>query len=70
MDGRDWRTIPPLGEIPEVKIRTGHCRLAPPRALSETVGTFPAVHLLWKCGQHKFGWRGFWRAVKRIFRED
>jgi hypothetical protein len=71
MEGRDWRTIPRNGDIPEVKIRTGHCRLLPPRALSDTQSSFAPLYLGWKCGQHSFGWRGFWRAVERLFtRED
>jgi hypothetical protein len=71
MDGRDWRTIPRNGDIPEIKVRTGHCRLLPPRPVSDQQSTFPIVFLGWKCGQHSYGWAGFWRAVGRLFnRED
>lgn len=71
MDGRDWRTIPRFGEIPEQKVRNGHCRLFPPRALTDMQSSFPQIYLGWKCGQHSYGWAGFWRAFKRLFtRED
>ena len=70
MDGRDWRTIPKNGEIPEIHVRNGHCRLGPPRALTDLQSVFPPVFLGWKWGQHAFGWRGFWRAVGRLSKRE
>lgn len=68
--GRDWRDIPRNGEIPEIKIRNGHCRALPPRALSITESAFPPVFLAWSCGMHAFGWAGFWRALGRAFKRE
>jgi hypothetical protein len=70
MDGRDWRTIPPLGDIPEQKVRNGHCRAFPPRTIAENQSSFPLVFLGWRCGVHAFGWAGFWRAVKRLITRE
>jgi hypothetical protein len=71
MDGRDWRTIPAAGEIPAINVRNGWCHAGPPRVMAEGISSFPPVHLaLGHCGVHSFGWRGFWRSVKRVFTRE
>lgn len=64
---REWFTIPPKGEIPAIPVRQGRCRALPPKAESYTYSYFPPIRLSQSCGMHAFAWRGFWRAVGRIF---
>lgn len=70
MGDREWFDIPPMGDIPAIPVRQGRCYAVPPDALSRIESTFRPIALHMRCGFHSFGWRGFWRAVRRIFTRE